>query len=107
MALLVGLLLALFVLPSPWGLVAVAAGALIEVAEAFILIRVSRRRRAQVGAETLVGAPAEVVVPCRPDGQVRVQGELWRARCQDGADVGETVRVRRLDGLTLLVERGR
>jgi membrane protein implicated in regulation of membrane protease activity len=107
MALLVALLLALFVLPSPWGLAAVAVALLVEVAEAYLFIRFSRRRRAQVGAETLLGAAAEVVVPCRPKGQVRVRGELWRARCDDGADIGETVRVRELEGLTLLVERGR
>ena len=58
----------------------------------------------QVGAETLIGAVAEVVSTCRPDGQVRVQGELWRARCEEGADRGETVRVVDRDGLTLRVE---
>jgi membrane-bound serine protease (ClpP class) len=35
---------------------------------------------------------------------VRLQGELWRARCAEGADAGEQVRVVALDGLTLLVE---
>jgi membrane-bound serine protease (ClpP class) len=58
-----------------------------------------------VGPETLVGAVGRVVTPCRPLGQVRVQGELWRASCADGADEGEEVRVVALDGLTLLVER--
>jgi membrane protein implicated in regulation of membrane protease activity len=36
---------------------------------------------------------------------VRIGGELWEARCADGADAGETVRVVGLSGLTLLVER--
>ena len=105
MALAVGLALALFVLPSPWGLVAVALGATLEAAEAVFWIRLSRRRRAQVGAEALLGAVARVVSPCRPEGSVRLSGELWRARCDDGAEVGETVRVRALEGLTLIVER--
>ena len=44
---------------------------------------------------------------CRPEGQVRIKGELWQARCEAGADVGDTVRVERLDGLTLVVSPSR
>jgi len=58
-----------------------------------------------VGAQTLVGKEAEVLAPCRPIGQVRIGGEIWQARCEAGADTGETVRVVGLNGLTLLVER--
>jgi membrane protein implicated in regulation of membrane protease activity len=36
---------------------------------------------------------------------VRIGGEIWQARCEAGADTGETVRVVGLSGLTLLVER--
>jgi len=39
-----------------------------------------------------------------PVGQVHVNGELWEARSTAEADVGDTVIVRALDGLTLLVE---
>jgi membrane-bound serine protease (ClpP class) len=98
------ILLALFVVPAPWGLVLVAATAVVEVAETYFWIRLSRRRRIQAGAETLIGARAVVASSCRPAGQVRVQGELWRARCEAGADLGETVRVVGREGLTLLVE---
>jgi membrane-bound serine protease (ClpP class) len=77
----------------------------IEVGEAVLWLKISRRGRVKMGPETLIGAIAEVVVPCRPSGQVRVQGELWRARCEEGADAGERVRVRSLEGLTLVVER--
>ncbi|HXL43168.1 MAG TPA: NfeD family protein [Gaiellaceae bacterium] len=97
-------LLAIFVAPAPWGLVLVAASAVVEVAETYFWIRFSRRRRIQAGAETLIGARAVVVSPCRPAGQVRVQGELWRARCEPGAEPGETVRIVGREGLTLLVE---
>jgi len=97
-------LLALFVLPAPWGLVLVAASAVVEVAETYFWIRLSRRRRIQAGAETLIGARAVVASPCRPAGQVRVQGELWRARCEAGAEPGETVLIVGREGLTLLVE---
>lgn len=97
-------LLALFILPAAWGLVLVAASAVIEVAETYFWIRLSRRRRIQAGAETLIGARAVVASSCRPAGQVRVLGELWRARCEAGAEPGETVRIVGREGLTLLVE---
>ena len=104
MLLLGAVLLALFVLSPAWGIAAVALAALVEVAEIVFWIRLSRRGRIRVGAETLVGARARVVMACRPSGQVRIQGELWQARCEAGADLGETVTVRSLDGLTLVVE---
>jgi membrane protein implicated in regulation of membrane protease activity len=98
------ILLALFVLPSPWGLVAVLAALVVEVGETAFWIWLSKRRRPQVGAEALIGAQAVVVAPCRPLGSVRVAGELWQARCEDGADRGDVVRVLALDGLTLVVD---
>lgn len=104
MLLVAAILLAVYVLPAPWDLPVVAVAAAVELGETFFWIRLSRRRRIQMGPETLIGASAEVVAACRPTGQVRVQGELWRARCPEGADVGERVRVRELDGLTLVVE---
>ncbi len=105
MLLIGAVLLAVFVLPFGWGVAAVAAAAVVEVAEIFFWVWLSKRYRIQVGAETLVGARAVVVTPCRPNGQVRVQGELWQARCRDGADPGDTVRIAARDGLTLVVER--
>ena len=96
--------LALFVLPSPWGLVGVVIAGILEVGETAFWVSLSRRSRIRMGAETLIGARATVITPCRPDGQVRVQGELWQARCAAGADRGDAVRVSGRDGLTLLVE---
>ena len=105
MALIAAIFLAVFVLPTWWGVAAVGAGLVVEVGEAAFWVWVSQRRRAQVGAEALVGAIADVVSPCRPDGAVRLQSELWRARCEAGADAGERVHVVAVDGLTLVVER--
>lgn len=104
--LLVGaILLAVFVLPPLWGLVVVTAAALVEIGEFFFWIWLSRRRGVQAGAEALVGKTARVVAACRPEGWVRVEGELWRARCVAGADLGESVRVVSVEGLTLEVAR--
>ena len=104
MAAIVAILLAIFVLPSPWGLLAIVAGITIEVGESWFWIRFTRRRRAVTGAEGLIGRDAVVIEACRPDGRVRVHGELWRARCARGAGVGEHVSVTRVDDLTLEVE---
>ena len=103
MALTLAILLALFVLPWPFNLLAVVTGLGIEAAELTWGLRLARRWRPQTGAEAMIGRTAEVVVACRPTGQVRVGGELWEARCDEGADVGETVRIERLEGLTLVV----
>jgi membrane-bound serine protease (ClpP class) len=104
MLFVIAVILAVFVVPSPWGLVLVGVAAVIEIGETFFWIWLSQRHRIKMGAETLLGAAAEVVTPCRPEGQVRIQGELWRARCESGADPGDKVRVVERDGLTLLVE---
>jgi membrane protein implicated in regulation of membrane protease activity len=105
MIVLIAVLLAVFVLDSPWNVAVVVGAIAFEGAEAWFLIRLSKRRQVQMGAETMVGEIADVVEPLRPDGRVRLHGELWRARCEEGALRGERVRVRSLEGLTLEVER--
>ncbi len=99
MLLLGGILLAVFVVPWPWGIFAVIAGALLDIGESFAFLRWSRRRKSPVGAEALVGRTAVVVTPT----QVRVAGELWAARSDDPLRVGEEVVVRAVNGLTLVV----
>jgi membrane-bound serine protease (ClpP class) len=101
---LLGLLLAVFVLPSPWGVIAVVVGATLEIVETGLFIWWSKRRRAAVGVETLVGRRGVAVGELWPEGQVKVDGEIWRARCEAGCEAGSTVVVRSIDGLTLLVE---
>jgi len=46
-----------------------------------------------------------VITTLAPFGQVKVDGVIWRARAEGGAGVGETVRINRVEGLTLEVER--
>lgn len=104
MLLLGGILLAIFVLPSPWGIIAVFVGGIVDIAESLALLWWSKRRKSVSGAEALVGQKAVVVTPLRPTGQVRVAGELWAARSESGADAGGEVVVRAVDGLTLSVD---
>jgi membrane-bound serine protease (ClpP class) len=103
--LITGLVL-LFLLPTPWNVVALLAGLLLWLGEVFVIWRLVRQKQVQAGAETLVGRTATVIAACRPLGQVRLSGEseIWRARCAEGAEQGETVRVVGLDQLTLIVE---
>lgn len=102
MALTVAIVVAL-VVPWPWNLTAVLTGVAIEAVELTWGLRLARRWRPKTGAEAMIGQLANVVAPCHPNGKVRVHGELWEARCPSGADVGETVRIEQLDGLTLVV----
>jgi membrane protein implicated in regulation of membrane protease activity len=103
MILLVAVLLAVFVASPPWNVVIALTGVILEVGEVIWGRRLARRWRPKTGAEAMIGKSAEVVSECRPDGEVRVHGELWAASCAHGAGVGETVRIEALDGLTLIV----
>ncbi len=104
MFIIIALVLALLFLPSPWGLIVVAGAVVCEVSLAFFGIRYSRRRRAAVGAQTLVGETAEVITALEPLGQVRYGGEIWRAHAAEGATLGQVVRITGVKGLTLEVE---
>lgn len=100
----IGLLLAIFVLPSPWGLVAVVVGGVLDVAETGLFFWWSKRRRATVGVEALVGKVGIASSDLWPEGQIRIGGEIWRAHCDGGCDAGTKVVVRSVQGLTLVVE---
>jgi membrane-bound serine protease (ClpP class) len=103
MILLLAILLAIFVLPSPWGVIVVALGVVGEIGEIVWGRRLAKRWRPKTGSEAMIGKRAKVVAECRPEGQVRIHGELWAARCEAGADIGETVLVERIDELVLVV----
>jgi membrane-bound serine protease (ClpP class) len=65
-----------------------------------------RNTSVRTGTEELVGATAEARSPIDPEGQVWIEGALWRARLGDGAAPvrpGDRVRVEAVEGLTLMV----
>jgi membrane protein implicated in regulation of membrane protease activity len=95
----------LLLLPSPWNLITFVVCIPLFLGELAFWNRTVRHRRVQAGAETLIGKTGSVVSTCRPDGQVLLGGEIWEARCAEGADLGETVAVVSRDHLTLVVER--
>ena len=94
----------LLILSSPWNVVAFLVILPLWVLELFGWNRTTKRYRKSVGADTLIGREAVVSVPCRPVGQVRLDGEIWEARCEAGAGNGERVRVIGRERLTLIVE---
>lgn len=81
----------------------IAGGAITSVLFLTVVVgALARSRRSPVvtGAEALVGAPAQVLDATH----VRLGGERWNARGPRPLVAGEPVRVRALDGLTLIVE---
>ncbi len=106
MLFLIALLLAIFVLPSPWGVIAVVVGLTVDLVEVGVGLWYSNRRKAKVGASALVGLTGVALETLGPEGQVKVNGEIWRARCAAGCEAGASIVVRSVDGLTLEVEPG-
>jgi membrane-bound serine protease (ClpP class) len=102
--LVVAIVLAIFFLPQPWGIVAVVAAGVVEAAESLALLRWSKRRRTRVGVETLVGRTAIAVGRLAPRGQVKIGGELWEACSDRPVEGGTEVVVKGIEGLTLVVE---
>jgi membrane-bound serine protease (ClpP class) len=102
--LLIGGLVALLVLGTPWGLVILVAAFCLEILEYFAWRRFLRRYRLRSGPETLVGRTVRVVDDIDPVGRVRLDGEYWNARASVSVREGETVRITGIDGLTLQVE---
>ena len=103
MLIIVAFVLLLF-LPSPWNLVAFLVTAPLGIIELLAWNRTVRHRKKAVGAQNLIGRNAVVVSSCRPDGQVRLDGEIWAARSNTGASVHESVSVVGRNRLTLIVE---
>lgn len=85
------ILLAIFWLPAPWGVVVVIGAAAVELAEVGLWVWWSRRRRPVVGAEALPGRSGTVVAARAPVGRVRIDGELWRARSDAPLEAGDRV----------------
>jgi membrane-bound serine protease (ClpP class) len=95
----------LFLLPTPWNVVAVCTAAALEIAEVGFWLRFLRRYRVQTGAEGMVGQRGEVIEGFEGgSGRVRVYGEIWAARAAEPLRVGERVRIKAVEDLTLDVE---
>jgi membrane-bound serine protease (ClpP class) len=78
---------------------ALVSGALIVLVGGMALR--ARRSRVVSGAEEMVGALGEVI---DPQGWAFVHGERWHVRSRQPLSMGQRIRVKRIDGLTLDVE---
>ena len=65
----------------------------------------AQRQKTTTGAEGLIGQIGTVRTPLKPEGSVLVEGELWSAQCEEGAEPGDKVRVRAVKGLMLFVSQ--
>ncbi len=105
MILAIVIILAILVLPSPLGLIAVGVAAVIEVGEVVLWKTWMSRYSVKSGPETLVGSIATVVQDCSPEGRARVRGgEVWNARSSAPLAAGAQARVAAVDGLVLDLE---
>lgn len=85
---------------------AVAAFELIEhIVFPLVWLVLDRKRPHQNAAAQLIGRTAEVLHWRNGLGQIRVQGEIWRAIGEVEFHPGDRVAIRQTDGLTLLVAR--
>ncbi len=89
-----------------WVLVAVMTGWAIFAVLDFWFVTHIIRRKGLVGLPHMEGTQGKVAVPLDPEGLVRIGGELWGARSEDGPiQAGEKVVVVGQDGLQLMVRR--
>ncbi|HZO21357.1 MAG TPA: NfeD family protein, partial [Steroidobacteraceae bacterium] len=78
-------------------------GGLVIVAMAALASR-SLRRPVVTGVQAMIGDRAEVVQALNGKWRIRYGGELWNAHSATTLQVGQIVRITRVDGLTLWVE---
>lgn len=87
----------------------IALGVLSFVTVFFVtrkVIAAHRDEPVRTGSEELIGSLAEARSALDPEGQVWIEGALWRARLASGdgpVNLGDRVRVEAIEGLTLVV----
>jgi membrane-bound serine protease (ClpP class) len=90
---------------SGWVIGLVVAGSVLFFGFAMTVALRARRRAAVTGSEGMIGLSGEARSDLTPEGQAWVKGALWKARAMNGPiPKGTRVRVRRIDGLLLLVQ---
>ncbi|MEO0074124.1 MAG: NfeD family protein [candidate division WOR-3 bacterium] len=89
-----------------FGFFLLASGLMVFLAQ-WIGRKITRPEPAPVGANRFDGVEAVVMAEIRPSepGRVKVFGEEWRAESDEVLKKGERVRVVKVDGTRLIVER--
>jgi len=90
-----------------WLWVALPLGKLL-VSVLFFLFFVKKilKQRPRHGPWTLIGKTSRTLVPLNPDGQIKIDGEIWSARSLNGdlISADQDVVIREIRGRLLLVE---
>jgi len=88
---------------GPAGMVSIFSGLFIWL----MIQRAQTGGKSQLIGDTLVGMTGEVWIAIEPFsiGSVRIDGELWQARCKEMLQAGTLVRVIRQNGITLTVKK--
>jgi len=72
------------------------------------IIRPLRAKKKLTGPESIIGKMGVALSELNPEGEVRVEGVVWRAKsASERIGSGEKVVVKARDGLTLIVEKAR
>ncbi len=103
---------AMILVKSPWPEARIHLSTALSVALPLAAITVillqfaiaAKRRKALTGEAGMLGLLGVADTDLDPVGKVLVHGELWKARAAGRIPQGSRVRVREVDGLTLLVE---
>ncbi len=103
---------ALILVKSPWPEARIHLSTALSVALPLGLITIlllrlawaAKRRKAVTGEQGMLGAIGIAQTDLAPGGKVMVHGEIWEARAKPSIARGARVRVREIDGLTLMVE---
>jgi membrane-bound serine protease (ClpP class) len=103
---------ALILVDSPWPEARIRLSTAVGVTLPLAVITVTllrfalaaKNRKAVTGSAGMIGLLGIARTDLEPDGKVLVRGELWDARAQAKISKGTRVRVREIDGLTLLVD---
>jgi membrane-bound serine protease (ClpP class) len=99
----IGTILAIMFLDWPWHALVILGLVAFEGLEIALFLKL-RKMRTIIGAEAMAGATGVALTDCRPNGQVKLKGQVWRARCPQGVDAGEEIRVTKMEGIFLEVE---
>jgi membrane-bound serine protease (ClpP class) len=103
MTTIIGAILAFIFLDAPWRYLFIAFLLLVDVFQIIVWLRWRKRRAITGHEERLMGSDGETITACKPFGQVRVRGQMWKAYCPDGIDQGQRVTVIAVDGLQLKI----
>ena len=103
---------ALILVKSPWPEARIHLSTALSVALPLGLITVilvrfailARTRKAVTGEAGMIDLVGVAQTDLDPDGKIMVRGEIWQARARQKILRGSRVRVRQIEGLTLVVE---